>query len=129
LVTWGRAWRGALAYLGWSILWGLAGIALIIVGIAVIFWTLLGAASSFYYSYSFPWGGAIIGIVLIAVGGLITSLGQQASFFKINSEIISGEVKRQLDVPKPAICPTCGGQLRFVDQVQRWYCDREAKYV
>ena len=26
-------------------------------------------------------------------------------------------------------CPTCGGPLRYIQQYQRWYCDREGKYV
>jgi uncharacterized RDD family membrane protein YckC len=27
------------------------------------------------------------------------------------------------------VCPTCGGPLRYIEQYQRWYCDREKKYV
>jgi len=27
------------------------------------------------------------------------------------------------------VCPTCGQPLRYVQQYQRWYCDREQKYV
>jgi sporulation protein YlmC with PRC-barrel domain len=26
-------------------------------------------------------------------------------------------------------CPTCGGPLRYVAQYQRWWCDRDKKYV
>lgn len=26
-------------------------------------------------------------------------------------------------------CPTCGNSLRYVQQYQRWYCDKEQKYV
>jgi len=26
-------------------------------------------------------------------------------------------------------CPTCGGPLRYIEQYQRWYCDKEKKYV
>jgi hypothetical protein len=26
-------------------------------------------------------------------------------------------------------CPTCGGPLRYIQQYQRWYCDKEQKYV
>ena len=129
LVGWGRAWKGALALLGWSILWGLAGIAIIIVGIVIIFGTLMNTLFSFYYSFSFPWGGIIIGIILIIAGGLITYLGTLASFFKIDSEIVSEEVKRRLNASKPAVCPACGGQLKFIEQFQRWYCEKEAKYV
>jgi len=27
------------------------------------------------------------------------------------------------------ICPTCGRKLRFIPEYQRWYCDKEKKYV
>jgi hypothetical protein len=30
--------------------------------------------------------------------------------------------------PSPA-CPTCGQPLRYIQQYQRWYCDKEQKYV
>ncbi len=26
-------------------------------------------------------------------------------------------------------CPTCGGPLRYIQEYQRWYCDKEQKYV
>lgn len=26
-------------------------------------------------------------------------------------------------------CPTCNGPLRYITQYQRWYCDKEKKYV
>ena len=26
-------------------------------------------------------------------------------------------------------CPTCGSPLRYIQQYQRWYCDKEQKYV
>jgi len=32
-------------------------------------------------------------------------------------------------VPTTPTCPTCGGQLRYIQQYQRWYCDKEQKYV
>jgi hypothetical protein len=31
--------------------------------------------------------------------------------------------------PSAQICPTCGGPLRYIQQYQRWYCDKELKYV
>lgn len=26
-------------------------------------------------------------------------------------------------------CPTCGSPLRYIEQYQRWYCDKEKKYI
>jgi hypothetical protein len=31
--------------------------------------------------------------------------------------------------PPGPTCPTCGGTLRYIQQYQRWYCDKEQKYV
>jgi hypothetical protein len=31
--------------------------------------------------------------------------------------------------PSSPVCPTCGQPLRYVQQYQRWYCDREQKYI
>jgi len=31
--------------------------------------------------------------------------------------------------PSSPVCPTCGQPLTYVQQYQRWYCDREQKYV
>jgi len=31
--------------------------------------------------------------------------------------------------PATPTCPTCGSPLRYIQQYQRWYCDREQKYV
>lgn len=39
----------------------------------------------------------------------------------------------QAQVQQPQIpaqtCPTCGGPLRYIEQYQRWWCDRDKKYV
>jgi hypothetical protein len=29
----------------------------------------------------------------------------------------------------PPVCPTCGGPLTYIQQYQRWYCEKERKYV
>jgi hypothetical protein len=51
-------------------------------------------------------------------------------------------VRRSVPLPPPgmaappppsgsgyATCPTCGGPLRYIQQYQRWYCDKEQKYA
>lgn len=30
---------------------------------------------------------------------------------------------------KPPICPYCGRQTRYIPQYQRWYCDKDKRYV
>jgi len=46
------------------------------------------------------------------------------------------DMSRISNVPPPPptatatqTCPTCGGPLRYIQQYQRWYCDKEQKYV
>jgi sporulation protein YlmC with PRC-barrel domain len=28
-----------------------------------------------------------------------------------------------------AVCPSCGGPLRYIEPYKRWYCDKEKKYA
>jgi hypothetical protein len=148
LVTWGRAWRASGARLGWSIVWGIAGWAVFGVGLFVLFYTVFSNAYSFspYYGYNFGnvLAGLIGGIVLMVAGQIITTLGSWATFFKISSEVVSEEVCKQLrssgvsppqNMGQPAgnvaaaMCPTCGHSLVFDYQSQRWYCQKEGKYI
>lgn len=125
MVTWRRAWRGAGAWFGWTLIWGIIGWILIIVGSLVLgrsFSNLSYFNNSVLGGYSAT-GNFAVGLVSIIIGSIIGALGAVASFFKINSEIITEEVKSQ----KP-ICSTCGRPLRFISEYQRWYCDNEKKY-
>ena len=156
MVKWGRAWRAAVAWFGWSIVWGLLSLILTGVGVVLIAGSLAPFLDYFNGLFSggspgnignlpnISYGGIIGGFALIIIGYFIFILGVVASFFKINSEITSEEVKRQMQTlglptqpsgPLPATgaagmtCPTCGGPLRYIQQYQKWYCDREGKYV
>ncbi len=130
MVKWGRAWRGAGAWLGWTILWGIAGIALYAVGVWVIGTSIVDSAQYIQNGdYTSVLGSAIVSAVLMLAGGLIVTLGSIAAFFKVNSEIVSEEVGRQHEAPAQTKCPTCGGSLRFIEQYQKWYCDKEQKYL
>ena len=31
--------------------------------------------------------------------------------------------------PKEAVCPSCGKNMIFIQQYQRWYCPNEKKYI
>jgi hypothetical protein len=142
LVTWGRAWRAAGAWFGWSLVWGFVGIIFIVAGALVIAGS---AVYSIYGGVNYLTGGMAGGFVLMVIGWLIMILGSMAAYFKVGSEIIAEEVKKevgifgptsQMLIPQPATisaatpsCPTCGSPLRFIQQYQRWYCDKEGKYV
>jgi len=141
MVKWGRAWRAAGAWLGWSIVWGIVGIIFIVVGFVIIGESAVNLSGNFNYFA----GGAAGGTILIIIGGLIWGLGSVAAFFKINAEVVADEMKNQnrMQTYTPApqnvvaapvaqtapVCPTCGSPLRFIPQYQRWYCDKEGKYV
>ena len=131
MVTWGRAWRAAGAWLGWSFIWGLAGLALIGLGIAVIIGSIATLPSIYsYYNPTSMITGMIGGIALIIIGQIITTLGSHASYVKITSEVTAEEVKRlmaQMPISQPTaapatapgsrICPQCGhvvdGKTKF----------------
>lgn len=125
-----------MSHLGWSLVWGLVGILLILVGIAVIVSPILGLIQEpvNYYSYgvlvSSMIFALIFGIILIIIGALVISLSAVATFFKINSEIVAEETKRLIEAPKiTAKCPNCGSELRYIDTYKKWYCDKEGKYL
>lgn len=39
------------------------------------------------------------------------------------------QVQAQQSQSAVPTCPTCGGPLRYIDQYQKWWCDRDKKYV
>jgi hypothetical protein len=43
------------------------------------------------------------------------------------------QTQTQMPPPPPPtqmpICPYCGSQIRYIQQYQRWYCDKEKRYV
>ena len=68
----------------------------------------------------FPAGGFVAGIM----HSMKTPL---PSFLRL-------EFQRGTVAPPPPpgtamTCPTCGSPLRYIQQYQRWYCDKEQKYV
>jgi len=86
LVSWGRAFRGALAFAVYSVIWMIVGAAIIIGGIL---------AGGIGYG---PYGIGMIIIVGI-IGYLIMALGATAALFKISAEITAEEVEKRV---KPA---------------------------
>ncbi|MGD0407123.1 MAG: hypothetical protein ABSB10_10805 [Candidatus Bathyarchaeia archaeon] len=59
MVTWGRAWRAAGAWFGWSIVWGMAGLILIGAGVAVIIGSIASISSIFSNSYGYNPSGML----------------------------------------------------------------------
>jgi len=106
VVSWGRAFRGALATVAWVIVWYIIGGLIILFGI-------LGSIRMGYYGPELAswWWWTLIPAVII--GGFIIGLGYMAAVYKIQSEIMAEEVERRLGPKVPVsrrakFCPSCG---------------------
>ena len=44
--------------------------------------------------------------------------------------VILKPAQAQVQQPQTTVqtCPTCGGPLRYIEQYQRWWCDKDKKY-
>jgi sporulation protein YlmC with PRC-barrel domain len=45
--------------------------------------------------------------------------------------VVLKTARAQAQQPQTAaqMCPTCGSPLRYIQQYQRWWCDKDQKYV
>jgi hypothetical protein len=86
--------------------------------------------------------GIILGIVMLIFGNLAWRILCEywVVQFRIYEEIAALNRRMGGTSPQPAAptptpapatptCPTCGNPLRYIQQYQRWYCDKEQKYV
>ena len=86
--------------------------------------------------------GIIFGIIMLIFGNLAWRILCEYWIvqFRIYEEIAAlnrhmGGASPQPTAPSPPpspatpTCSTCGGPLRYIQQYQRWYCDKEQKYV
>ncbi len=97
-------------------------------------------------AFGVGYGGAtvaiILGIVMLIFGNLAWRILCEywVVQFRIYEEIASlnrrqGGTSPQAmpssspPAPTTPTCPTCGGPLRYIQQYQRWYCDKEQKYA
>ena len=84
----------------------------------------------------------ILGIIMLIFGNLAWRILCEYWIvqFRIYEEIAAlnrhmGGASPQPTAPSPPpspatpTCSTCGGPLRYIQQYQRWYCDKEQKYV
>lgn len=94
MVSWGRAFRGAGAIVGYSIIWMLIGLGIIIAG--SYFGIVVGVEryGPFGITYREPNWGVLIASWLI--GYIILVLGALAAWLKVAPEIISEEVEKRL---------------------------------
>ncbi|MEM2111702.1 MAG: hypothetical protein QXX08_07480 [Candidatus Bathyarchaeia archaeon] len=106
MVSWVRALKAAGVYILYVIGWMIVGLIFVVAGI----FSMSGAfkvleTPPYYY---FDWGSVGGGIILVFIGYLIMGLGMLATFFKISSEVIAEEVRRQSSMamyPYPSMPP------------------------
>lgn len=110
---------------------------------------VLGAIAITFLSIIIMIGGTfgvlvnvVLGIIVLIFGNLFWRIFCEYLVvqFRIYDELVSlnrriggGPMPTATPTPPASpgtpICPTCGGPLRYIQQYQRWYCDREQKYV
>jgi len=87
--------------------------------------------------------GVILGILLLIFGNLfwrvlceylVVQFRIFTELVEINKTLKGGPAAPSAQMASnalagPPVCPTCGGPLTYVQQYQRWYCEKERKYA
>jgi sporulation protein YlmC with PRC-barrel domain len=47
----------------------------------------------------------------------------------VQAQVFGPQPMGQSPQSQQPVCPTCKNPLRYIQQYQRWYCDKEQKYV
>jgi MFS family permease len=76
---------------------------------------------------------AVFGFIFFMLGGYLSGMLEKGPFAMPGMFNLS-RIQRGATPPPPPpgaamTCPSCGGPLRYIQQYQRWYCDKEQKYV
>jgi hypothetical protein len=81
------------------------------------------------------WGIVILLLGIFSLVGITTTLGGLLAIVG-GALALSWNPTRESSAPiylalstAASFCPTCGNQLRYIQMYQRWYCDREQRYV
>ena len=90
MVGWGRAFKGAIGWFVYSLIWLVTGGVLMIIGLIAAF-ASLGFVGSPIMIIPIELG-LPMGIVLFVLGLVIASLGSRAANYKVISEMVAEEV-------------------------------------
>jgi hypothetical protein len=80
------------------------------------------------------WGIAVVfALIFYPIGGFLSSMFEGLKTPMIGALKFQRAPSAPTPPPPPGMaantCPTCGSPLRYIEQHQRWYCDKEQKYV
>ena len=100
MVSWARAFKAAALFVGYSILWDIIGVAFMILGFGMSGLVNLTTRPD-PYQYA-------DGVIVLVVGFVILMLGNVATYFKVNTDIIADELAERFqenkeESPKPSI--------------------------
>lgn len=76
----------------------------------------------------------VFGFIFFTLGGYLSGMLEKRPF-AMPSIFNLSQIRRGAAAPPPPpgtttmTCPSCGGPLRYIQQYQKWYCDKEQKYV
>ena len=76
----------------------------------------------------------VFGFIFFTLGGYLSGMLEKRPFAMPGIFNLS-QMRRGTAAPPPPpstttmTCPSCGGPLRYIQQYQKWYCDKEQKYV
>jgi hypothetical protein len=90
-----------------------------------------GAAGTIFVGWALT---TVFGFIFFTIGGYFSGMLENRPF-AMPSIFDLSKMQRGAAAPPPPpaptaqTCPTCGSPLRFIQQYQRWYCDKEQKYV
>ncbi len=76
----------------------------------------------------------VFAFIFFTLGGYLSGMLEKRPFAMPGIFNLS-QIRRGAAAPPPPpgttamTCPSCGGPLRYIQQYQKWYCDKEQKYV
>ena len=53
----------------------------------------------------------------------------EQSTYELRSKQKTSQTEPQAKQPSKPLCPTCGKPLKWIPQYERWYCNKDKKYV
>lgn len=105
-VSWGRAFRGAIMIVIYSVVWLIIGGVLIAFGysmsVASSVSSILSGIGGSSFNQNYSAAGQYGGLVLVIVGIVIIMVGTYASVLKVQTDIFADEIEKRLKSAPPS---------------------------